>query len=97
MRIFDWRLKILGAANSTVPGFDRRSASAGRPPSGAPFEADVRLRYRGEEVPAAVEVTGGEATVEFRTPQRGVAPGQSVVLYRGDEVLGGGRIREAVR
>ena len=30
------------------------------------------------------------ATVHFAAPQRRVAPGQSVVLYRGDEVLGGG-------
>jgi tRNA-specific 2-thiouridylase len=30
------------------------------------------------------------ATVRFATPQRRVAPGQSVVLYRGDQVLGGG-------
>jgi tRNA-specific 2-thiouridylase len=35
--------------------------------------------------------------VEFRTPQRGVAPGQSVVAYRGEELLGGGRILEAIR
>jgi tRNA U34 2-thiouridine synthase MnmA/TrmU len=28
--------------------------------------------------------------VRFAEPQRRVAPGQSVVLYRGDEVLGGG-------
>jgi tRNA-uridine 2-sulfurtransferase len=30
--------------------------------------------------------------VEFCSPQRGVAPGQSVVFYRGEELLGGGRI-----
>ena len=38
----------------------------------------------------AVEATFDGATVHFREPQRRVAPGQSVVLYRGDEVLGGG-------
>ena len=32
----------------------------------------------------------GEATVVFAEPQRRVAPGQSVVLYQGDRVLGGG-------
>ena len=35
--------------------------------------------------------------IEFRSPQRAVAPGQSAVVYRGDEVLGGGRIVEAIR
>jgi len=39
---------------------------------------------------AAVEATFDGATVVFSERQRRVAPGQSVVLYRGDEVLGGG-------
>jgi len=77
---------------------DRVTWVAGEPPPGAPFEAHVRIRYRGEDVPAAVEATGPDSVVvEFRSPQRGVAPGQSVVFYAGDEVLGGGRIAEALR
>src|SRR5262245_49795791 len=76
---------------------DRVSWVAGRPPSGGPFEAQVRIRYRGEDVPAVIEPGGAGVRVEFRTPQRGVAPGQSVVIYRGDELLGGGRILDAVR
>jgi tRNA-specific 2-thiouridylase len=77
---------------------DRVSWVAGGPPGDEPFEAAVRLRYRGEDAPAVVVPLGeGGARVEFRVPQRGVAPGQSAVFYRGDEVLGGGRIREAIR
>ena len=38
----------------------------------------------------AVGATFDGSTVHFSEPQRRVAPGQSVVLYRGDEVLGGG-------
>jgi tRNA-specific 2-thiouridylase len=76
---------------------DQVSWIAGEPPAGGPFAADVRIRYRGEDVPAVVEPLGDEARVEFRTPQRAVAPGQSVAVYQGDEVLGGGRIREAIR
>jgi tRNA-specific 2-thiouridylase len=38
----------------------------------------------------AVDATFDGTTVRFTAPQRRVAPGQSVVLYRGDEVLGGG-------
>ena len=32
---------------------------------------------------------GGRVQVRFEQPQRAVAPGQAVVFYRGDEVLGG--------
>jgi tRNA-specific 2-thiouridylase len=77
---------------------DRVRWVAGGPPSDVPFEADVRIRYRGEDVPAVVDpIAPDRVTVEFRVPQRGVAPGQSVVFYAGDEVLGGGRIAEALR
>jgi tRNA-specific 2-thiouridylase len=76
---------------------DRVSWVAGGPPSDGPFEAEVRIRYRGEDVPAVIEPTGDDVRVEFRTPQRGVAPGQSAVVYRGEELLGGGRIVEALR
>ena len=58
----------------------------------------MRIRYRGDDVAAVVEPLAGERIrVEFRTPQRAVAPGQSVVIYLGDELLGGGRIVEALR
>jgi tRNA-specific 2-thiouridylase len=66
-------------------------------PHGA-LEAGVKIRYRGEEAPAMVEPVGDDAArVEFRTPQRAVAPGQAVVFYQGDLVLGGGTIRSAIR
>jgi tRNA-specific 2-thiouridylase len=76
---------------------DRVSWVAGEPPSAVPFEAEVRIRYRGDDVPAVVEPLGDAVRIEFRTPQRGVAPGQSAVVYRGEELLGGGRIVDALR
>lgn len=76
---------------------DRVSWIAGDPPAGGPFQAEVRIRYQGEDVAAVIEPQGDEVRVEFRLPQRAVAPGQSVAFYRGDEILGGGRIREALR
>jgi len=58
-----------------------------------PFEAAVKIRYRGEEVEAVVEPAGhAGARVEFRVPQPAVTPGQAVVFYAGDEVVGGGTI-----
>jgi len=76
---------------------DRVTWVAGHPPDDKPFEAHVRLRYRGEDVAAVVEPGGDEMRVELRTAQHAVAPGQSVVVYRGDEVMGGGRIVETAR
>jgi tRNA-specific 2-thiouridylase len=76
---------------------DRAHWVAGEPPADGPFEAQVRIRYRGDDVPAVVEPDGDRLRVELRTPQRGVAPGQSVVVYRGEELLGGARIVEVFR
>ncbi len=76
---------------------DRVSWVAGEPPADGPFEADVRIRYRGRDVPAVLEPRGDRLEVGFRAPQRGVAPGQSVVAYRGAHLLGGGRIVASVR
>jgi tRNA-uridine 2-sulfurtransferase len=76
---------------------DRVSWVAGGPPADGPFEAEVRIRYRGEDVPAVIEPLDDRFRAEFRTPQRAVAPGQSAVVYRGDELLGGGRIVESLR
>jgi len=77
---------------------DRASWVAGCPPADGPFEATVRVRYRGDDVPAVIEPAGAEAfTVSFRSPQAAIAPGQSAVVYRADEVLGGGRIVSSFR
>ena len=77
---------------------DRASWVAGEPPCDGPFEAQVRVRYRDGGVPAVVEPHGLDAfMVTFRSPQRSVAPGQSAVIDRGDEVLGGGRIVSTFR
>jgi tRNA-specific 2-thiouridylase len=101
-------LEVDAAANRIVIGpgellarsglvADRVSWVAGEQPATGRFEADVRIRYRGEDVPSVVEANGDRFQVAFRAPQRGVAPGQSVVVYRGEELLGGGRIVESVR
>jgi len=39
-----------------------------------------------------VKTTGDRLAVAFDAPQRSVTPGQALVLYKGDEVLGGGCI-----
>jgi tRNA-specific 2-thiouridylase len=57
-----------------------------------PFQAQARIRYQSEPAPATVRVRGGEAEVCFERPQRAVTPGQAVVFYDGERVIGGGTI-----
>jgi tRNA-uridine 2-sulfurtransferase len=87
---------VIGPAELLARGSldaDRVSWVAGAPPADGPFEASVRVRSHGEEVPAVITPrTGDVIEIAFRSPQRALAPGQSAVIYRGDEVLGGGRI-----
>ena len=53
------------------------------------------IRYNDDGAPCLAEQTGeDELTVHFREPKRAITPGQSVVLYEGDDVLGGGWIQE---
>ena len=59
----------------------------------APLRVKARVRYRQKEQPATVLQTGPcELRVVFDQPQRAVTPGQSLVLYDGDTVVGGGKI-----
>jgi tRNA-specific 2-thiouridylase len=64
------------------------------------FICEAVVRYRG--TPAAAEIRpgpagSGEATISFTGDGPIAAPGQAVVFYRGDEVLGGGTIAQVVR
>jgi tRNA-specific 2-thiouridylase len=60
-----------------------------------PIEVEARIRNRHTPAAAMVEpVNGssGEVRVAFREPQRAITPGQAVVFYQGDVVVGGGWI-----
>jgi tRNA-uridine 2-sulfurtransferase len=59
-----------------------------------PTRISAKIRYQTPEGQAILTpVSEGRARVIFDEPQRGIAPGQSVVFYQGDEVLGGGTIQ----
>ncbi len=58
-----------------------------------PVRCAARTRYSAKEAPATVTMCAdGRAEIVFDEPQRAVTEGQAVVLYSGDEVLGGGTI-----
>jgi len=65
---------------------------AGRPPQSA-SRLRARIRHRHRDAPARVTPTGpASAHVIFDEPQMAITPGQAVVFYDGDEVMGGGWI-----
>ncbi|MCC4620893.1 tRNA 2-thiouridine(34) synthase MnmA [Xanthomonas cassavae CFBP 4642] len=61
----------------------------GAPPARS-FSCTAQTRYRQPDEPCTVDVQGdGSVQVRFERPQRAVTPGQSLVLYDGEECLGG--------
>jgi tRNA-uridine 2-sulfurtransferase len=90
-------VRVGDAADLEVRALAGRSPvfTAGAAPQG-PVECEVQVRAHGEVVGAVAELAGDELIVRLRSPLRGVARGQTLVLYRpdpdGDEVLGSATI-----
>ena len=64
-------------------------------PIGVPFRADVKIRYRSPAVGASVTAEAdGTVAARLDEPRDGVAPGQSLVCYWKDRLIGGGIIAE---
>lgn len=66
-------------------------------PLAGPLACQAKIRYRATAAPAVVMADAdGSARVTFAEPQSAITPGQAVVFYDGDRVLGGGWIEEAI-
>ena len=64
----------------------------------APMRVTAKIRHSQFDKPATVyPEEGGFARVIFEEPQRAISPGQAVVLYSGDTVVGGGTITEVLQ
>ncbi|MGC5583098.1 tRNA 2-thiouridine(34) synthase MnmA [Ornithinimicrobium sp. W1665] len=102
----DTRTNTVVVGPEELLGVDRITADhvrwcGGPPPAGA-VRVGAQLRAHGEEHPATahVERAGGtpeRLIVQLDARTRGVAPGQSVVLYDGTRVVGSGTIAAAGR
>jgi tRNA-specific 2-thiouridylase len=94
-------LRVVPETNEVVVGDeDQLLASAcsvpvaawvGDAPAG-PFDAQVRIRHRHRPAPARITCDGPGFRVQFASPQRAITPGQAAVVYRDDELVGGGLI-----
>ena len=71
---------------------DLRFTQDGAP--GTRFRTQAVLRYRGTPLAGWVTVHHDSATLDLDAPAL-VAPGQAAVLYRDDEVIGGGVVVRA--
>lgn len=57
------------------------------------MKVDAKIRYASKASPAKIyPVENGVMKVEFDEPQRAITPGQAIVFYIDDYVLGGGKI-----
>jgi tRNA-specific 2-thiouridylase len=56
----------------------------------------ARIRYNGHNTPATVRLVPNGAEIEFSKPVRAITPGQAVVFYDNNIVLGGGLIETSL-
>ena len=56
------------------------------------LHVNARIRYKASEAQAAISMKNGRGLVRFTEPQRAITPGQPVVFYRDQEMVGGGII-----
>jgi tRNA-specific 2-thiouridylase len=57
-----------------------------------PITVTAKIRYKSKEAEAVLFFRNGSVDVHFARPQKAVTPGQAIVFYNVDEVLGGGII-----
>jgi len=60
-----------------------------------PISITAKVRYKSPEATARLHLSNGVGEVQFYQTQWAITPGQSVVFYQGDTVLGGGIIQDA--
>ncbi len=68
------------------PNFQKMPVLAGD------MEAVTKIRYKDKGTPSTIRLDGEHVRVDFHRSVAGIAPGQSAVVYDGNDVIGGGFI-----
>ncbi|MGE5381357.1 MAG: tRNA 2-thiouridine(34) synthase MnmA [Methylocystaceae bacterium] len=61
------------------------------------LEVEAKIRYTAPPAPAVITPTADGVEVKFVNPVRAITPGQAIVFYQGDLVIGGGTIKQVRR
>ena len=58
-----------------------------------PLKVNAKIRYNSNESPAIIKRKKGDLIIDFDKPQLAITPGQSIVFYQKEEVIGGAIIK----
>ena len=61
------------------------------------LDCEVQVRHRGKPVKCNAIFKKNKVEISFKEPIRAIAPGQSAVLYSGNQCLGGGIIAKSIQ
>jgi len=61
------------------------------------MNVEAKIRYNDPGAPATIKIHADKVEVLFAAPQRAATPGQSVVFYQQDVVVGGAVIHSAIK
>jgi len=82
----------------SIAGLNNDAPHTSGTQANVPMRVQAKIRHRHEPAPAVIEpAADGEVRVTFDDPQRAITPGQAVVFYDGDLVVGGGWIAAVER
>lgn len=92
------KMNWISIAGLETDGLDSDGSHVSGTHANAPMRVHAKIRHRHDPAPAIIEpVANSEVRVTFDDPQRAITPGQAVVFYDGDLVVGGGWIAEVKR
>ena len=63
------------------------------PPKDEPIRISAKIRYKSSESPGYLYTKKSSVSIKFDQPQKSITPGQAIVFYNQNEVIGGGIIK----